>query len=203
MKRVIDLLRDIDRDQLADEFMASYVTLSIVGDIMREEILVLIDDICDMDDEAINTTHAIIKYTTYFDHSIVSELRIVSINELCKSYIVDLKNIEAMPLKILVGSLVSLNIIHSCETMELLSKVLYVAFMEMWGHQIFGDLFCNEDIEMDTKNSSPHMTSDETRLFVNIERAVKELTEYYLNRELDTLKRTINDYANRNLKEIE
>lgn len=203
MKRVIDLLRDTDRDQLADEFMASYVTLSIVGDIMREEILVLIDDICDMDDEAINTTHAIIKYTTYFDHSIVTELRMVLINELCKPYIVDLKNIEAMPLKILVGSLVSVNINYSCKIMELLSKVLYVAFMEMWGHQIFGDMFYDGNIVAGTKNSSSHMTNDETRLLANIEWAVKELTEYYLNRELDMLKRTINDYADRNLREVE
>lgn len=188
MKRVIDFFREVDKTWLADKFLESYVVLCMLGDITKEELLILLDDICETNSTLIKTSHIIFIHSTYFDHGIIQEPQIISITNLIHDEANILDSLETAPLPMLLGAFISTNVCQKEQIDYIILKTLYVAFMEMWGNQIFCERFDDNGQSQVAWEMTIVPSKEESRFLESIENAISDLDRYFLCKELSELK---------------
>ncbi len=188
MKKVMDYFREVDKMRLVDNFFESYIVLCTLVDITKEELLILLDDICETNSTLVKTSHIIFCHSTYFDHGIIRELQIISITNLLRDDDNTLNVLETVPLKMLLGALVSTNTCQNEQINYILLKTLYVAFMEMWGNQIFCERFDDNGQSQVAWEMTIVPSKEESRFLESIENAISDLDRYFLCKELSELK---------------
>lgn len=191
MKKVIDLLKQSNRKELAELFQKTDWFLRLVTNMTSEVAEKFIQDMCECEELLDEPEYAIFAHKVYGNRGLAYEFRALELEEKINPEEACVPKIQGLSHKVILSAYVSDAVTNSKEMLKyLLIEVLHAMYGDVFAEEILEKLGFDDEGNEQKKteeNEEADLTEEENEAFLDIMKRLIDLEYICMQRELKTL----------------